>query len=680
VRRWRAELWRFLELFALGGFVVVQPLLEVIGGSPDFFIFHGVAGFEVVALVAIFVLVPPLALWTVGLMVGLAGERVRWAAHLAAVTGLFVLFMIELGKQLTSMRGALLVVVAVAVTAVIVAGYVWLDLSRQLLRFAAIGPLVFVVLFAFASPSSAVVLADNRPSAGGTARSIGPHPSVVMIILDEFAMLSLLDDDGGIDAERFPNFARLAGDSTWYRNATGTSGWTPYAVPSMLTGRWPAEHVAPHYAVYPDNLFTLLGGAYEISASESITELCPPWHCGDQVDGTRGGLPVALAESTDLLGDIVSPVDPVTDPYDDFAEPTVRERLDAVSAAAQERPEFRFREGLSQSQPVRFHDFITALSTPATGVPELNFMHLLMPHTPWTYFPDGMRYESVPGLPVDGEWWGRLALQRYLAQLRYTDLLLGETLDTLEETGRYDESLLVLTADHGVSLTPGGAGRRDISTDSPGIVELAWVPLFIKEPGQTEGAVEDGNWQHIDLLPTIADYAGLEVPWEVDGISWRREQRSEPSKAFYPTLDGPGTLDGPTELARILADPAAFPPVPPAPMPELVGTAVADYPVADSDARAQAENAAAFEDVDPGSGIVPALVHGTLPREVVPGTSLAIAVNGRIGAVVPVVAGGEGPRFAGLIEDTDLFRAGENQLELFLVTGVAPDAVTLHRL
>ena len=687
--RWRAEGWRFLELFALCGFVVVQPVLDVIGGSPDFFIFHGVSGGEAMLLVAIFVLVPPVGLWTVGALAGLAGGgKVRWAAHLATVAGLFVLFMIQLGKQLTEVRGTLLVALAVAAAGLIAVGYARLGVTRQLLRFAAVGPLVFVLLFTFASPSSAVLLAADRPSQGGGPEVTGPHPPIVMIVLDELALVSLLDQNGDVDAERYPNFARLAGDSTWYRNATGAAGWTPYALPAMLGGRWPSEHRAPHYAVYPDNLFTLLGDVYELSVSESISELCPPWYCGDRVDQSRGGLPVALAESTSLFGELVSPVDPVTDPYDDFAEPTVRERLGEAAAAADERPEFRFREALAASQPVRFLDFITGLRPEAevpeveeppnadelpANAPSLDFLHLLLPHTPWTYYPDGTRYQTVRGLPVDGQWWGRLAQQRYELQLRYTDGLLGETLDTLHETGRYDESLVVLTADHGVSLTPDGAGLRDLPTDHPGIVELAWVPMFIKEPGQTEGVVDDRNWQHVDLLPTLADHAGVAVPWEVDGISWRDGQRNDPEKTFYSSLEEPGTLHGPSGLARLLADPAGFPPVPPAPLPELVGTAVADHPVANGGVSAEVENIDAFDDVDPE--LVPALVHGTLPGRVPEGTPLAIAVNGEIGAVVPVISGEGGRRFAGLVEDPSGFRSGGNQLELFLV----PDGVTLQR-
>jgi hypothetical protein len=703
--RGRAELWRFLELFALCGFVVVQPLLAVIGGNPDFFIFHGVSGGQVMALVAIVGLVPPVVLWTAGGLAGLAAPRVRAPVHLAMVTGLLVLLMIQLGKHFTPVRGVPLVGLAVAVAALVMVLYARLDAVRQLLRFTAIGPLVFALLFTFVSPASAVVLAGDRPSRGGQAEVTGPHPPIVMIVLDELALVSLLDQAGSIDAGRFPNFARLAGDATWYRNATATAGLTPYAIPSMFRGRWPDRSAAPHYAVYPDNLFTLLGDVYRISASESITELCPPWHCGDQLDRSRGGLPDALADTTGLLEELISPVDPVRNPYEDYAEPTVRERLGAMAAARRERPDFRLMDGITASQPVRFLDFLTGLqrgSDPAAGTapgaggtaatgppaaarsgaaappgPELHFLHLLLPHTPWSYLADGMRYHGVPGLPVDGPWWSRLAHQRYLAQLRYTDRLLGRTLDLLRQTGRYEESLVVVTADHGVSLTPGSAGRRELGPDDPGIVEVAWVPLFIKEPGQTAGAVEDGNWQHVDLLPTVADYAGVEVPWRVDGVSWQQERRTTAEKTFYPYLDRPGTLDGPAGLAEILADPAGFPPVPPAPLPELVGTAVGDLPVREGTVRAEVANAEAFAVVDPASGTVPALVHGTVPDTVPEGTPLAIAVNGRVGAVVPVVAGADGGhRFAGLVEDSGLFTAGENELELFLV----PDGFTLHRI
>jgi hypothetical protein len=671
----RRELRALLEVLALCGFVVAQPLLDITGRSPDFFIFHGVTPGEIVLLVVFFTLVPPVAVWLLGAVSGLAGPRVRSGVHLATVAVLLVLFMIQIGKHLTDgVRGIALTVMAALAAAVIMAGYLRFDRVRQFLRVAAVGPLVFVLLFTFASPAAAVMFPDDSPGAGVEPRVTGTNPPIVMIILDELPLTSLLDEDGQINAERYPNFARLAGDSTWYRNATTVAGWTPYALPSMLTGTWPAEHVAPHYSQYPDNLFTVLGGVYEIEANESIGHLCPPWQCGELAGRAGSGLPAAFSETSNLLGEILSPADPVRNPQEDFAEPTVAERLGDAAAAGRDGPEFRFHQ-VGANQPARFHRFLERLQQ-AEGVdePRLDFLHLLMPHTPWRYLPSGMQYETVPGLPVDGPWWGRLALQRMELQLEYTDLLLGEVLHTLEQTGRYDESLVVLTADHGVALTPGTgldgwiAGNRHLGPGNHGAEELAWVPMFIKEPGQTEGVVDDGNWQHVDLLPTLADLAGVELPWRVDGISWQREERTDHEKTYYGELDDVRTLDGARLFAEILADPRAFPAVPPAPLPELVGTAVADHPVRDGPEGTEVENAEAFDDVRPAEGVVPALVHGTVPAEVPVDTPLAIAVNGRIGAVVPAVAGaGDTRRFAGLIADETLFVPGENHLELFVV-------------
>src|SRR5690606_24984891 len=49
------------------------------------------------------------------------------------------------------------------------------------------------------------------------------------------------------------------------------------------------------------------------------------------------------------------------------------------------------------------------------------------------------------------------------------------------------------------------------------VAEIAYVPLLVKAPGQTTGSVDDRNVQGVDLLPTLADLVGVEIPWEVDG-------------------------------------------------------------------------------------------------------------------------------------------------------------------
>lgn len=46
---------------------------------------------------------------------------------------------------------------------------------------------------------------------------------------------------------------------------------------------------------------------------------------------------------------------------------------------------------------------------------------------------------------------------------------------------------------------------------------VAYVPLMVKVPGQTEGRVDDSNLMAVDVVPTIADLVGISVAWDVDG-------------------------------------------------------------------------------------------------------------------------------------------------------------------
>ena len=69
---------------------------------------------------------------------------------------------------------------------------------------------------------------------------------------------AVADEPTTVDAERYPNFARLAKTCTWYQNASSVSDGTYVAVPAILTGKRPHAEL-PTSHTYPDNLFTLLG-------------------------------------------------------------------------------------------------------------------------------------------------------------------------------------------------------------------------------------------------------------------------------------------------------------------------------------------------------------------------------------------------------------------------------------
>lgn len=663
--RLRWEIFAFLELCALCGLVVTQPLLDVTGRSPDFFLFHGAQARDVLLMAAVFTLTPPLVLCLVGAATGLAGQRVRQHAHTVLVGLLSAVLAVEVGKHLLPLRGLPLAILAAATGAGLAFLYVRFDVPRHILRVSAVGPLVFVAVFVFASPASALVLPKHRPGGAASNAPAGSHPSIVLVVLDEFPQLSLLDGSGELDAKRFPNFARLAQGSTWYRNATGVSSWTPYALPAMLTGRYPAKAAAPHYSQYPENLFTLLGGTYRIEAQESVARMCPPQFC-HTTEGRKPGsaLPVLLKDSAGLLRDIMSPTDVRFDPTTTYREPTVAEQSGGTGQPADDTsigPTFRFNR-LNDNQPARFRDFLQDLQ-PSTA-PTLHFLHLLMPHSPWNYLPSGMRYPAPADLPTDNGWWTQLAYERHSLQVEYTDRLLGEALRVLDESGLFDQSLVIVTADHGISFSAGAFGRTmDAMQQAPG--ELLWVPLFIKEPHQKAGRVDDRNWEQVDLLPTIADYAGVKVPWRTDGISALRQQRDRSEKYAYYYPGQRLRIDGPAAFSALRRGTEVAPRLPAMPLPELVGRAVTDLPISNGGRHATVENLDLFRDVRPDTGTIPALVYGTVPASIPDGTLLAIAVNGRIGAVAPVVAGTT--RFAGLVADENLFVTGANRLEVFEV-------------
>jgi hypothetical protein len=151
------------------------------------------------------------------------------------------------------------------------------------------------MVFLLVSPASKLVL----PQPGGVAAAspggrVTPEHPVVMLLLDEFPLTSLLDSKGQIDRRLYPSFAKLAGQSTWYRNATAVSGLTNWAVPAMLSGRYPTaaqEEASPTAAQYPENLFTLLGASYPIEQFQVVTQLCPARICR----ATKGSAPAGPA-------------------------------------------------------------------------------------------------------------------------------------------------------------------------------------------------------------------------------------------------------------------------------------------------------------------------------------------------------------------------------------------------
>jgi hypothetical protein len=689
----RGQLWSLLELFVLTGFVVAQPLLDITGKAPDYFIFRRAGRVDMLLLIGIVTLLPALALWVVELLAGLAGAAVRHTAHVVILTWLLAVFALEAGKKLLPVRGTALM--AVAAVAALAAGFLYIRLGwlRLWLRYLAPAPLVFALLFATTSPSAKLLLPASSPA--GTRAPVvtgAQRPPIVMVFFDEFPLESLLDSKGQVDARVYPNFAKVAGGSTWYRNATGVSGFTPWAMPAMLTGQYPRKVKAPITAEYPDNLFTLFGRSYNLEVKESITQLCPVGRCGRSGSVGGGGMGKILADTARLWKDVASPYDVVLDPAS-FADTQTTEVAgpdrNGADRTTDVNPTFQFGKVGHTNEPGRWNEFLDSIQV-SDPQPTLYFLHVLMPHAPWRYLPSGATYPyrsfSGNGMQDSRDWGPGIYDQnheRHLLQLAYTDKLIGQLLQRLKDQGLYDKSLLVLTADHGDGFTVGNKAR---SLGDRNAHELMWVPLFIKSPGQTAGRVDDRNWEHVDLLPTLASMVGIQVPWRTDGFSETGPPARKRTQKYWYGIPGQQQIqDGPPAFATVLhgvtdtlvraqegerglyrygatADWIYK-------SPGEVGQVVAGGAMPRAEITHWGD---AFQTIDPGSGQVPAFVYGQMASgPPPPGAKLAVVINGKIGGVNSFfydAPGGKADKFAAVVPDF-LYHAGpgHQQVQLYLV-------------
>ncbi|MGI8936911.1 MAG: sulfatase-like hydrolase/transferase [Iamia sp.] len=668
-RPWAGRLLRLVELVALCGFAITQPVLDTFGASPEEFVFRG-ASRPVVVLFGLGVaLGPALVLWAAEIAVDLVHRPAGRVVHVAFLAVLAAAVAVRVVKSV-GLQGPLLALLAVALAAGATALWLRADPVRQFLRFSAIPVVAFLVMFMVFSPTARLLRSEGTASGA----RIGNPKRVVMLVLDELPLASLIGADGEIDRDLYPGFARLAETTSWYRNATSVASSTGFAVPALAAGALPEDRL-PIAQDYPDSLFTLLGGSYEMQVTESITRLCPTSLCDPPEVPARQSLRDLTGDAADVLRSQLSLGDDDTAAVAGF-----------VDDAPRDEDVF---DDFGVDQPERFAALLDSLADSPEQT--LHYLHILLPHQPWRYLPSGVRYDQEPGNPGEAEdrwaddpWPAQLGQERHLLQARYVDGLVGALLDRMEETGTLDDSLLVVAADHGIAFQPGQPirGLEQDTFDEAVYPELMWVPLFIKRPGQAEGATLDTNVETIDVLPTIADVLDIDLPFEVDGRPVDDEDRGTDKVFFQNRFNGFGVSPGIEETVdadegwELLLDRTVDSVLPPdgplrswrvGPRPELIGQPVSELVVGPaSDAQITLDEGGDQTEVDL-AGPLPALLRGRIEGVRTSPTTLLYALNGAVAAVAPTfAANGTSAEVAALLPE-DLYVAGDNRLDVYLL-------------
>ncbi len=515
---------RTVHLAVFYALAVSQPLLVVFGRNGEVFAARQSTAGDVVAFALLAGLAPPLLLGGAEALVDRVSRRATWVAHLALVSTLIALIAAQAVKRATEWSSPPAIAAACALGLAGMALYRRSAALRSVATWFAPLPLLVVAWFLLGTPVRDLVVSSSPPAANVKA----DRTPVVLVVFDEFTGTSLLDAHNRIDPVNYPNFARLVREGgRYYRNYTAAADETTRVVSALLTGRRWREHTLPIAANYPRNLFTLLGGTDRLVVDEAASDMCPPNLCREAE--TRGS---RLTRQRSLLDDAslvylhrIAPPD-----LEEHLTPvgeTLGKLADGGVAPHDPRQEHYAGVVLNElgggSRPARFAQWLERIDGADRTV---YFEHVLLPHVPWQYLPDGRVYrrhasEYIPG--IDGpksfgdRWLLTQAYQRHLLQAAFVDRMLGRLIARLQREGLYDRALIVLTADNGESFLHVGHDRH--VADAVTFTDIADTPLLIKLPGSTRGGYDDRHVRTIDVLPTMADAVGVKLPWPVSGHS-----------------------------------------------------------------------------------------------------------------------------------------------------------------
>jgi hypothetical protein len=536
---------RSLHVFTLCGFAFTVPILTALARQPVYVHDQQFGWAEIAGLLIGLTICLPLGFMLADRLALAISKRLLGRGRNTVFFGLFALILLSISRPytsapwiaLTGYAGCLAILLSLIGAAIAVTLYEKSRWMRFWLTMASVGLVVFpgTFLHEFYSIQRSESHVDQTISV--------KHPTpVVMVVFDEFSATTLLNGQMEIDALRFPNFARLAKASTFYRNATTVHPRTNVAVPAILSGRFPVTDLPPLAANYPGNLFQTIKAtnAFDMSVFEPVTRLCP------QLAEQSAPQPTTLRK-TERLVTTLSAIYPrlmIADDLSVYLPAIPREWIAHDNAATtvdwDHCTEGLFDYGVDDRARQLAH-FLHCIKSSAR--PRFTFLHTELPHSPWIFFPAGQQYSresplenhfagAVGGL---GEDWLNDAPTvhrnefRYRLQVGYVDQFVGRLLDRLAETKVWEKCLLIVTADHGVSFRPGHSRRMP---DTDNLADIASVPLFIKLPGQKEGRIDDRNVESVDILPTIAETLGIELSEPVDGIPVSQDHR-RPRKTLY---------------------------------------------------------------------------------------------------------------------------------------------------
>jgi len=354
----------------------------------------------------------------------------------------------------------------------------------------------------------------SKPVAGSNL------PDVYLITLDALRAEDM--SVYGYDRPTTPNLQRFAQRSFLFENFVANSNFTTPATVTVETGKLPWSHRVFHIAgflqssVDHQNMAAALRerGYYTVSIMSNVLATPFAHSTVESYDAAKYVPPLGLTGMWMRYTNLAGVNGNVMLFYG------LLRRLEGMLSGFVDKMIWDHRYPYP-AEPV-FDQSRTLLESHAHAQPLFLWTHILAPHDPyWPPKPYRLRFSAKERLTQirastlpPGVTAAELRAE-YDEMIQYADQAVGDYLDWLDRTGRLDHAIVIITADHGESFE-----HNWFQHAGPYLYNgLIHIPLLIHLPGQRQGTRIPQLSQQADLLPTLLDLVGAQVPSWADGIS-----------------------------------------------------------------------------------------------------------------------------------------------------------------
>jgi len=395
-------------------------------------------------------------------------------------------------------------------------------------------------------------------------------PNILIFVFDAMSArhLSLY----GYARKTTPNLEKFAERASVYHRHYAGGNFTTTGTASMLTGMYPWTHRAFNYRGMIDrgltdrNLFNLIGKEYtraaftqnlwaDILLSQFEADLDFHLPC-DSYSQFADSLmqPHALRADRDLayyvFQDFLNLR--VDDPHP-YPGSLFLASADLSRALASDRHHISadYPKGLPTN-----HDFSYENPGVLQGIgrlvqgsllqssPYLGYFHFWSPHEPYNarkdfvgIFPNDLKAQVKHRHSHSASNYSEASLRKYRREydefIADLDAEFGRLLSELEKSGVLQNSYVIVTSDHGELFERGELGHASALMYDP----VTHIPLLISAPGQTARSDFHSLTSNVDLLPTLLQIAGREIPsWSEGRILPGFGKADDPSRSLFPMV------------------------------------------------------------------------------------------------------------------------------------------------